>query len=77
MLLCCFQVDIVDMSEFKLDVTIHGDSDVSESSSFNGDLSLSETGNGLYRMLNGVQKQGYGVISNFATNPRRMGLTER
>ncbi|KAH7549920.1 hypothetical protein JRO89_XS13G0105500 [Xanthoceras sorbifolium] len=64
------------MSDFKLDV-IRGDSEDPEPSSSNRNVPLSESNNGLYRMLNGIQKQGYRAISNIATNSQHRGLSDR
>ncbi|KAK1588951.1 hypothetical protein Q3G72_028959 [Acer saccharum] len=66
-----------DMSEFKLDVAIYGDSEEPESSSYNGNATLTEINNGLYRMLSGIQKQGYRAISNIAPDSERRGLSDR
>ncbi|KAK2641517.1 hypothetical protein Ddye_023280 [Dipteronia dyeriana] len=66
-----------DMSEFKLDVAIHGDSEEPESSSYNGNVTLTEINNGLYRMLNDIQNQGYHAISNITSNSERRGLSDR
>ncbi|KAK3206495.1 hypothetical protein Dsin_020541 [Dipteronia sinensis] len=65
------------MSEFKLDVVIPGDSEDPKSSSSNGNVTLTEINNWLYRMLNGIQKQGYRAISNITPNSERRGLSDR
>lgn len=66
------------MSEFKLDVAIRGDSEVvTESNSFNGNVNVSESSNGLYRMLDGIHKEWYRLIRNIATNSERMGSIDR
>lgn len=51
-------------SELKLDVVISLDPKEPESCSSNGKVILSESKNGLYKMINGIQKQGYRGLSD-------------
>lgn len=51
-------------SELKLDVVISLDPKEPESCSSNGKFILSESKNGLYKMINGIQKQGYRGLSD-------------
>lgn len=58
-------------SDFNPDVDIYNDYKESDASSLNGKVTLRERVNAVYKVLDGLRKQGNRSISNIAMNAER------